>query len=111
MICIFFNSLFSNHPKKKQHTIGKETWMFPKNNGTSKSSILIGFSIINHPFWGPAPIFGSTYIISKQVLEVKLWKSSDGSKTGGAEEVEMSLGEFGVGARFVFLISNFLANG
>ena len=23
-----------------------------KNNGTSKSSILIGFSIINHPFWG-----------------------------------------------------------
>ena len=23
-----------------------------ENNGTSKSSILIGFSIINHPFWG-----------------------------------------------------------
>ena len=23
-----------------------------KNNGTPKSSILIGFSIINHPFWG-----------------------------------------------------------
>ena len=22
-----------------------------KNNGTPKSSILIGFSIINHPFW------------------------------------------------------------
>ena len=22
-----------------------------KNNGTSKSSILIGFSIVNHPFW------------------------------------------------------------
>ena len=23
-----------------------------KNSGTPKSSILIGFSIINHPFWG-----------------------------------------------------------
>ena len=23
-----------------------------KNNGTPKSSILTGFSIINHPFWG-----------------------------------------------------------
>ena len=28
-----------------------------KNNGTPKSSILIGFSIINHPFWGTS-IFG-----------------------------------------------------
>ena len=33
-----------------------------KNNGTPKSSILIGFSIINHPFWGPTPIFGNTHI-------------------------------------------------
>ena len=32
-----------------------------KNNGTPKSSILIGFSIINHPFWG-TPIFGNTHI-------------------------------------------------
>ena len=30
-----------------------------KNNGTPKSSILIRFSIINHPFWG-TPIFGNT---------------------------------------------------
>ena len=30
-----------------------------ENGGTPKSSILIGFSIINHPFWG-APIFGNT---------------------------------------------------
>ena len=30
-----------------------------KNKGTPKSSILIGFSIINHPFWG-TPIFGNT---------------------------------------------------
>ncbi len=32
-----------------------------KNNGTPKSSILIGFSIINHPFWGTS-IYGNTHI-------------------------------------------------
>ena len=43
-------------------------WMFPKIMGTPKSSIsidLIGFSIINHPFWG-TPIFGNTQILSKK---------------------------------------------
>ena len=33
-----------------------------ENNGTPKSSILIGFSIINHPFWGIL-IFGNTHNI------------------------------------------------
>ena len=33
-----------------------------ENNGTPKSSDLIGFSIINHPFWG-TPIFGNTHIL------------------------------------------------
>ena len=36
-----------------------------KNRGTPKSSILIGFlgfSIINHPFWG-TPIFGNTHMV------------------------------------------------
>ena len=32
-----------------------------KNRGTSKSSILIGFSLINQPFWG-TPICGNTHI-------------------------------------------------
>ena len=32
-----------------------------KNRGTPKSSILIGISIINHPFWGTI-IFGNTHI-------------------------------------------------
>ena len=32
-----------------------------KNRGTPKSSILIGFSIVNHPFWGTT-IFGNTQI-------------------------------------------------
>ena len=34
-----------------------------KNRGTPKSSIFVGFSIINHPFWG-ATIFGNTHIYS-----------------------------------------------
>ena len=34
-----------------------------KNSGIPKSSILIGFSIINHPFWG-TPIFGNTQMES-----------------------------------------------
>ena len=33
-----------------------------KNNGTPKSSILIGSSIINHPFWGTL-IFGNTHML------------------------------------------------
>ena len=32
-----------------------------ENSGTPKSSILIGFSIKNHPFWG-TPIFGNTHV-------------------------------------------------
>ena len=32
-----------------------------KNSGTPKSSILIGFSIIKHQFWG-SPIFGNPHI-------------------------------------------------
>ena len=32
-----------------------------ENNGTPKSSILIGISIINHPFWGTT-ILGNIHI-------------------------------------------------
>ena len=35
-----------------------------KNSGTPKSSILIGFSIINHPFWD-TPIFGNIHICTE----------------------------------------------
>ena len=35
-----------------------------ENSGTPKSSILIGFSIINHPFWGTT-IFGNTHTSPK----------------------------------------------
>ena len=33
-----------------------------KNNGIPKSSILVGFSNINHPFWGTS-IFWNTLIL------------------------------------------------
>ena len=33
-----------------------------ENSGTPKSSIFIGFSTINHPFWGTT-IFGNTHIL------------------------------------------------
>ena len=35
-----------------------------ENSGTPKSSIFVGFSIINHPFWG-TPIFGNTHMGSE----------------------------------------------
>ena len=47
-----------------------------ENGGTHKSSILIGFSIINHTFWGTR-IFGNIHItqpfmdfFSPQILDV-----------------------------------------
>ena len=44
-----------------------------KNRGTPKSSILIGFSIINHPFWG-TPIFGNTPIFGAHICS-QSWKT------------------------------------
>ena len=42
-----------------------------KNSGTPKSSILIWFSIINHPFWG-TPMFGFN-ILAYALLGACLW--------------------------------------
>ena len=52
----------SRASKKRTPTLGKCHMGVSKNTGTPKSSILIGFSIINHPFGG-TPIFGNTHII------------------------------------------------
>ena len=50
------------HPKRKG---SYSNYMgVSKNSGTPKSSIFIGFSIINHPFWR-TPIFGNTHINSQ----------------------------------------------
>ena len=48
-----------------------------ENSGTPKSSILKGFSIINHPFWG-TPIFGNTHMV---VFEVLTFSSQQLSKS------------------------------
>ena len=50
----WFPESFFLTARKIKHEMGVS-----KNSGTPKSSILIGFSIINHPFWG-SPIFGNT---------------------------------------------------
>ena len=53
-----------------------------ENSGTPKSSILIGFSIINHPFWG-TPIFGNIHIglglglvIICSFVQTRLWNTN-----------------------------------
>ena len=54
-----------------------------ENNGTPKSSILIGFSITNHPFWGTVPIFGTTHFefdpkcFHPEECNSKVWVVSD----------------------------------
>ena len=48
----------------EEHTLWKINMDVSENSGTPKSSILIGiigFSIINHPFWG-TPILGNPHI-------------------------------------------------
>ena len=51
-----------------------------KNRGTPKSSILIGFSIINHPFWGT--LFLETPI------------SMNISRTGYQDDIEQTIGNW-----------------
>ena len=45
------------------HKNGKVDLGVSKNSGTPKSSILIGFSIINHPFWGFSP-----YLLERSIF-------------------------------------------
>ena len=52
-----------------------------QNGGTPKSSILMMFSIINHPFWG-TPIFGNTQMLQAlgyrtRILESNLAEADD----------------------------------
>ena len=54
-----------------------------KNRGTSKSSIFIGVSIINHPFWG-TPIFGNTHFMNKVPRHLR-------QLNGGAEGISWSI--------------------
>ena len=49
-----------NHQVTKRVFGQKKQKAVSENSGTPKSSILIGFSVINHPFWG-TPMFGNTH--------------------------------------------------
>ena len=40
-----------------------------KNRGNPKSSILIGFSHINHPFWGTT-ILGNTQVLGEEAHDI-----------------------------------------
>ena len=58
-----------------------------QNSGTPKSSILIGFSIINHPFWGTT-IFGNTHIALQEYnISLALIAGHDGSNDALAEKM------------------------
>ena len=49
-----------------------------EKNGTPKSSILIGFSIINHPFWG-IPIVGNIHMLNEEkYFEIIFFMFPDG---------------------------------
>ncbi len=54
-------------PRNPNHRAPNHQLGVSKNNGTPKSSILIGFSIINHPFWGPTPIFGNIQLTISRI--------------------------------------------
>ena len=54
-IFVDVETLHKSYMKPKNDDLGVS-----KNRGTPKSSILIGFSIINHPFWGTI-IFGNIH--------------------------------------------------
>ena len=52
----------------------KRIWMFPKIVGfPPKSSILIGFSIINHPFWGYHYFWKHLYVFYSGVFSHQFW--------------------------------------
>ena len=50
--------------------VQSDIWVFPKIGvGPPNHPILIGFSIINHPFWGTT-IFGNTHFIGKNTTDL-----------------------------------------
>ena len=62
-------------PLVKSLIVGSRKQMdVSKNSGTPKLSIFIGFSIINHPFWGTL-IFGNTQMIEvgRKVPQLLWW--------------------------------------
>ena len=52
-----------------------------ENSGTPKSSILIGFSIINHPFWGTSILETPIYSIYKKMRQIYRQTYKDDTKS------------------------------
>ena len=60
-----------------------------KNSGTPKSSILIGLSLINHPFWA-TPIFGNTQInLRKDLPKVEGFFQMLGKKSFQSDQISL----------------------
>ena len=57
------------------------------NGGTPKSSILIGFSIINHPFWGTT-ILGNPQIKTIKKFQFVLHTYGPAALTSGPSKIE-----------------------
>ena len=64
ILLLLFNSPYCRKFLFKLPLINYTNMGVSKNNGTPKSSIFIGFYIINHPFWG-TPRFGNTHIVQE----------------------------------------------
>ena len=62
-----------------------------KNRGTPKSSILIGISLINHPFWGTI-IFGNTHIYIYVKISAGILRSAPRLRFLHGFEAAMNLG-------------------
>jgi len=62
---------------KKQNSFEMDgwKWMFPKIVVPPNHPFLVGFSLINHPFWGVSPIF---------------WKHPNGDSQRGLSEIMQS---------------------
>ena len=59
-----------------------------KNNGIPKSSILIGFSIINHPFWD-TPIFGNTQMLRQRSQAIRAFCEKAAQPAQSSVQVEL----------------------
>ena len=62
-------------PRDTQPQRQKKIIQFPGSLDVSKSSILIGFSTINHPFWGFSPYFWKQPFVSSSHLPPSFLKS------------------------------------
>ena len=75
-----------------------------KNNGTPKSSILIGFSIINHPFWAICNVFWRES--AKPAMKRRYFPANQGDIHGQLRDLLLFFHAFGLptksGPRFVF---------